>query len=185
MSEAPSPKRSTRHRERLDPPRPDLDAVDIRLLGLLTKDARLSSRRLGREIGMSPGAVSERVARLERDGVIRGYRADVDPRALGFGMQVIVGLRTEQSPLLEEALDEVAAIPEVERAHVVAGSWDLVLYLHVRDHDHLRSIILNRLWRLSTFRHSETMLVLDTRQGPIDWFTALSGPPDDGFANVR
>lgn len=185
MSEAPASKRSTRNCQSPNPPRPDLDPVDIRLLGLLTKDARLSSRRLGREIGMSPGAVSERVARLERDGVIRGYRADVDPRALGFDMQVIIGLRTEQSPLLEEALEEVAAIPEVEHAHVVAGSWDLVLYVHVRDHDHLRSIILERLWRLSTFRHSETMLVLDTRDGPTDWFATLSERPDDDLSNAR
>jgi len=176
MDEARSPKRTTRNYERSELPRPELDPVDVRLLRLLADDARLSSRRLGREIGMSPGAVSERVARLERDGVIRGYRADVDPRALGFGMEVIVGLRTEQSPLLEETLDEVAAIPEVERVHVVAGSWDLVLYLHVRDHEHLRSVILERLWHLSAFRHSETMLVLDTRQGPIDWF-APSGQP--------
>lgn len=176
MDEARSPKRTVRNHERAEPPRPDLDPVDVWLLRLLTDDARLSSRRLGREIGMSPGAVSERLARLERDGVIRGYRADVDPRALGFGMEVIVGLRTEQSPLLEQTLDEVAIIPEVERAHVVAGSWDLVLYLHVRDHEHLRSVILERLWHLPAFRHSETMLVLDTRHGPGDWF-ALSARP--------
>ncbi len=177
MDEARSLKRTTRNHEGAAVPRPDLDPVDLRLLRLLTEDARLSSRRLGREIGMSPGAVSERVARLERDGVIRAYRADVDPRALGFGMQVIIGLRTEQSPLLEQTFDEVAAIPEVELAHVVAGSWDLVLYLHVRDHEHLRTVILERLWHLSAFRHSETMLVLDSRHGPIDWF-APPGEPE-------
>lgn len=152
---------------------PGLDSVDQRLLELLAGNGRLSVRRLGREIGMSPGAVSDRVARLEREGVIRGYHADVNPRALGFGMEVIVGLQTEQGPSLEETLSYFERVPEIQHVYVVSGQWDLVLHIRVRDQDHLREMILGSVWHVPAFRHSETLLVLDSRRGSVTWFTEL------------
>ena len=63
--------------------RPALDATNLRLLSELQDDARLSLAELGRRVGLSSPAVADRLARLEEEGVIRGYRADIDPRALG------------------------------------------------------------------------------------------------------
>lgn len=153
----------------------NFDAVDQRLLELLAGDGRLSARRLGREVGMSPGAISERVARLERVGAIRGYHADVDPSALGFGMEVIVGLQTEQGPSLDETLSRLESVPEIQRVYVVSGQWDLVLHIRVRDQDHLREMILGSVWHVPAFRHSETLLVLESRQGSVTWFAGLAG----------
>jgi DNA-binding Lrp family transcriptional regulator len=150
-----------------------IDETDQRVLELLAVDARLSSRALGREIGMSPGAVSERVARLEREGVIRGYHADVDPAALGFGMEVIIGLRTEQGSLLEEALDYLKTISEIQYVYVVSGQWDLVILIRVRDQEHLREMVLGRVWHVPAFRHSETLLVLDSTRCSVTWFSEL------------
>src|SRR3954470_20417427 len=61
-----------------------LDETNVRLLAELQADARLSLAELGRRVGLSSPAVAERLGRLERDGVIRGYHADIDPRALGY-----------------------------------------------------------------------------------------------------
>ena len=72
--------------------RPPLDDHDVAILRLLVRDARMSQRRIAREVGMSAPAVADRIARLERTGVIRGYRADLDRAALGFGMVVYVGV---------------------------------------------------------------------------------------------
>lgn len=148
----------------------DLDAIDGRLLELLATDARLSARRLGREVGMSPGAISERVARLERENVIRGYHADVNPAALGFGMEVIVGLQTEQGPSINETLSFLESITEVQQIYVVSGQWDLVVHVRVRDQEHLRQTILGSVWNVPAFRHSETLLVLESREGSVTWF---------------
>src|SRR3954467_6155716 len=70
-----------------------LDATNRRLLAELQRDARLSLAELGRRGGLSSPAVAERLGRLERDGVIRGYRADIDPRALGYALSVVIRIR--------------------------------------------------------------------------------------------
>ena len=70
-----------------------LDDTDLALLGEVQSDARLSLAELGRRVGLSAPAVAERLQRLERDGVIRGYRAELDPAALGYGLSAVIRVR--------------------------------------------------------------------------------------------
>jgi Lrp/AsnC family leucine-responsive transcriptional regulator len=70
-----------------------LDDANLRLLAELQQDARLSFAELGRRVGLSSPAVAERLTRLEEDGVIQGYRAEVDPRALGLTLGVVIRIR--------------------------------------------------------------------------------------------
>jgi DNA-binding Lrp family transcriptional regulator len=147
---------------RSDSGRPD--DIDRQILALLSNDARRSARSIAREIGMSPGAVSERVARLEEGGVIRGYHADIDPAALGYKLQVLIGLQTDQGPQVSTIVDELLALPEIAAVNTVTGTWDLVVVAHVRDHHHLREVLLQSLWSMKGFRHSETLLVLDQQR---------------------
>jgi DNA-binding Lrp family transcriptional regulator len=139
-----------------------LDDIDRRIVALLQADARRSARALAREISMSPGAVSERITRLENAGVIRGYHADVDPVALGLSLHVIIGLQIQQEPSLDDIIAVLLKIPEVVGVHVVSGQLDLIVIAQVRDSDHMRELVLDRLWRTPGFRHSETMLILDS-----------------------
>ena len=73
--------------------RQTLDETNLRLLAELQADARLSLAELGRRVGLSSPAVADRLARLEESGVIRGYRADIDPRALGYELGVVIRIR--------------------------------------------------------------------------------------------
>ncbi len=84
------------------------------------QDARISQAELGRRVGLSAPAVAERLSRLERDGTITGYRADVDPRALGFTLAAIIRMRPAPRQIPKVA--EVAqATPEVVECHRVTG----------------------------------------------------------------
>ncbi len=135
-----------------------LDATDLRLLELLVQDARTSQRGLARELQMSPPAVGDRIARLERLGVIRGYRADIDWAALGFPMQVFLSViaATDQASIIRA----LHAIPEVEEVSVVTGSIDLLARLRVRDQAHLRAILLEGIWQIPGVSRTETLLSL-------------------------
>src|SRR3954470_13792754 len=80
-----------------------LDATNLRLLGELQADARLSLAELGRRVGLSSPAVAERVQRLEADGVLRGYHADIDPRALGLSLTAVIRVRPAPGQLANVA----------------------------------------------------------------------------------
>jgi DNA-binding Lrp family transcriptional regulator len=151
-----------------------LEETDRQILELLAQNARLSVREIARRVGVSPGTVGERITSFEQRGVILGYHAQIEPAALGYGLQAIVGLQTTQEMLIEEILDWMMAVPEVEGIHVVTGQWDLVVRVRVRDHQHLREVILGKIWRLPAFRHSETMIVYETRSRPGGWNVALA-----------
>jgi len=110
-----------------------LDVIDRAILGLLRSRGRLSFRELGDEIGLGATATADRVRRLERLGVITGYRAEVDPAALGVGLTSIVELKL-RSDTDEEAFEEMlATTPEVTRAAHVTGAYDYVLTLACPD----------------------------------------------------
>jgi Lrp/AsnC family leucine-responsive transcriptional regulator len=117
-----------------------LDETDHRLLSELQEDARLSLAELGRRVGLSSPAVAERVRRLTDEGVIRGFRAEVDPRALGYALSVIVRVRPAPRQLPKVA--EVArATPEVVECHRITGEDCFFLKAHVRDVQHLEEVI--------------------------------------------
>jgi len=137
-----------------------LDEQDLAILRLLVGDARISRRRLAREVGMSAPAVADRVSRLERTGVIRGYRADLDRAALGHDLVVYIGVVAVQGGAQPELVASLRSFPEVEDVHVVTGPKDLLVRLRVRDHDHLREVLFDRLWSLPGVDRTETYISL-------------------------
>jgi Lrp/AsnC family leucine-responsive transcriptional regulator len=117
-----------------------LDAVNLRLIGELQADARLSLAELGRRVGLSAPAVTDRLQRLRDAGVIVGYRTEVDPRALGFALSVVLRVRPAPRQLAKVA--EVARTSaEVVECHRITGEDCFFMKLHVRDVEHLEEVI--------------------------------------------
>jgi Lrp/AsnC family transcriptional regulator, leucine-responsive regulatory protein len=117
-----------------------LDDTNLRLLAELQSDARLSLAELGRRVSLSSPAVAERLRRLEDEGVITGYRAEVDPRALGYTLGVFI--RSRPAPRQLAAVAQLARdTPEVVECHRVTGDDCYVMTAWVRDVTHLEEII--------------------------------------------
>ena len=117
-----------------------LDDANLRLLAELQEDARLSFAELGRRVGLSSPAVAERLARLEELGVIRGYHADVDPRALGFTLGVVIRIRPAPRELHKVA-ELAQRTPEVVECHRITGEDCYFMKAFVRDVEHLEEVI--------------------------------------------
>jgi Lrp/AsnC family leucine-responsive transcriptional regulator len=117
-----------------------LDATDRSLLAELQADGRLSLAELGRRVGLSPPAVTDRLRRLEVSGAIAGYRAEVDPRALGYALGAIVRVRPAPRQIAKVA-DVARATPEVVECHRITGEDCFFVKLHVRDMAHLEEVI--------------------------------------------
>jgi Lrp/AsnC family leucine-responsive transcriptional regulator len=141
-----------------------LDPVNLRVLDELVSDGRIAMAELGRRVGLSAPAVAERVQRLERAGVIAGYRAELDPRALGFSVSAIVRIRPAPGRL--QRIPEVAReTPEVAECHRITGDDCYLLRLHLRSIDDLEDV----LDRFTPFGLTTTSIVHSTpvpRRGP-------------------
>lgn len=107
-----------------------LDDVNRRILTALSEDARLSVSEVARRVGMSAPAVRERVNRLEQAGIIRGYRLDVDPAAMGLPVAAWVRVRPGPGQLPRVA-ELAARTPEVSECHRISGDDCFLLKVHV------------------------------------------------------
>jgi Lrp/AsnC family transcriptional regulator, leucine-responsive regulatory protein len=117
-----------------------LDATNRRVLEELQADARLSLAELGRRVGLSSPAVADRLQRLERDGVITGYAAAVDPRAVGYDLSVVIRIRPAPRQIPKVA-DLARAIPEIVECHRITGEDCFFMKAHVRSVEHLEDVI--------------------------------------------
>jgi Lrp/AsnC family leucine-responsive transcriptional regulator len=117
-----------------------LDPVNLRLLRELSEDGRLGMAELARRVGMSAPAVAERVQRLERAGVIAGYHAEIDPRALGFPVAAIVRIRPAPGQLrrIPDVAEETSEVVECYR---ITGEDCFLVKLHLRSIDDLEDVL--------------------------------------------
>ena len=118
----------------------EIDAVNIRVLEELQRDPRLTMSELGRRIGMSSPAVTERVRRLEEAGVIQGYRLELNPTALGLPIAAYVRIRPNPGQL-SKIIELAQQIPEVVECHRVTGEDCFVLKIYIPAIDQLDRLL--------------------------------------------
>jgi Lrp/AsnC family transcriptional regulator, leucine-responsive regulatory protein len=117
-----------------------LDAVNIRLLDELRQEPRLTMSELGRRVGMSAPAVTERVRRMEEANIILGYRLDINPVPLGLPISAFIRIRPNpgQLPKVAQVAQE---IPEVVECHRITGEDCFILKVHIPAMDQLDRIL--------------------------------------------
>jgi Lrp/AsnC family transcriptional regulator, leucine-responsive regulatory protein len=117
-----------------------LDATHLRLLEELQSNSRLSNAELGRRVGLSAPAVADRLARLEESGAIVAYRAEIDPRALGYSLSIVLRIRPAPRELKKVA-ELAQRTPEVVECHRITGDDCYFMRAWVRNVDHLEEVI--------------------------------------------
>lgn len=117
-----------------------IDGKDIEILEALQANARMPLSELGRAIGLSQPAISERVKRLEEAGIIEGYGARINPRALGLGLMAIVRLRTTHEHI-KTCLKRFSEIPHIVEVHRVTGEDCFVLKVLVPAPEDLETVV--------------------------------------------
>jgi Lrp/AsnC family leucine-responsive transcriptional regulator len=138
-----------------------VDDTDRRLLAALVTDARTSYADLARQVGLSAQSVHERVRKLEREGVLKGSTAIVDPHAVGLGVAALVGLHQGEGVDADEIVAALRDVPEVEDCWFVAGDEAFVVKVRVADLDDLDRT-LRVLRHVPGVTRTRTTVVLST-----------------------
>ena len=143
-------------------PLPTVDSVDRKIIAALLDNGRVTYAELGRQVGLSASAAHERVGKLESTGVITGYHAVVDPRAIGLDVTALVGIQPTDTAQDDDIARSLAELPEVESCYAVAGDEAFVVKIRVATMDELERG-LGRLRRIPGVARTRTTVVLSTR----------------------
>jgi Lrp/AsnC family leucine-responsive transcriptional regulator len=140
-----------------------LDSIDRRILRELQADGRVSYTDLAPKVGLTTSPCLERVRRLERAGVIKGYTAVIEPRALGTGLLVFVELSlTYTSPeIFADFKRAIARLPEILECHLVSGDFDYLIKARIPDMNAYRALLGELLRHLPGVRNSKTLVVME------------------------
>ena len=137
-----------------------IDAIDKAILTILQKDGRTSNAEIARQVNLAPSAVLERIRKLEERKVIRGYSADIDSKALDYGLISIIALRTVDD--LSGIGEQLAAIPEVQEVHEVAGDDCFYIKVLSKDAESLGLFLREKIKAIPNVVTTRTVVVLKT-----------------------
>jgi DNA-binding Lrp family transcriptional regulator len=142
-----------------------LDRTDFGILRMLQNDASLSNKEIAAAIGLAPSSAHERLKRLRQEGILRGFHADVAPKAMGVGLEALlfVEMSKHQRDLVDRFLAEIVEVPEVRFAFLVTGPHDFVVHVVARDMQHLKDLVLDRFTNRPAVTRVETSIIYEAR----------------------
>ncbi len=116
-----------------------MDEISMEILTILRNEGRIPFRQLAKRVNLSPSAVVERVHRMEEEGIIKGYRAEIEFEKLGFPLHVFIRLNRKTNEI--GIPKKITAMPEVRNFWIVAGDHDFLIEVTAQDKEHLEDII--------------------------------------------
>ena len=146
----------------------DIDDIDRAILSALQRNARVSNAEIARRVGLVPSAIFQRIRKLEERGIVRGYRCELDGRALGQGLVAFIMVRTREHPVDADTGFRLAGIPEVQEVHRSVGEDCYVVKVRVRDTDGLALLLEERIRTIPSVSATRTTIVVKTIKESID-----------------
>jgi Lrp/AsnC family leucine-responsive transcriptional regulator len=139
-----------------------MDKIDLEILEVLRQDGRASKADIGRQVGLTPAAILERLRKLETSGTIRGYQVDVDPEALGLAIEAYIFVLDDDPSARPETGRQIAALPGVEHVSKITGEDTFLVRVRVTDTGALTHLLEQGLGSISSIKSTRTCLVLET-----------------------
>ena len=138
-----------------------IDAIDRKILQYLIKNARMPFLEIARECGISGAAIHQRVKKLDESGVILGSRREVDPKALGFDVCAMIGVRISDTSKQYETVNRLLKVKEITECHFITGSYNILIKVYCKDNNHLMATIFEHLLNIPWISGTETFISLN------------------------
>lgn len=141
-----------------------LDVIDLKILKILQEDGRISNLDLSNKVGLSPAPTLERVKKLERAGVIKGYHAVLDNHKLGLGTETFmqISLAFNQQNAIDNFMQGIEKIDEVVECYQVTGASDFILRILVKDINAYEVLVREKLSKIKEITNMQTMVIMST-----------------------
>jgi Lrp/AsnC family transcriptional regulator for asnA, asnC and gidA len=138
-----------------------IDNLDRKILSIVMRNARIASKDVALECGVSRAAIHQRIQRLIDLKVITGSGYIVNPKTLGYSTCTYIGVNLERGAMYREVVPEIEKIPEVVECHFTTGPYSMLLKLYARDNEHLMELLNDRIQNIPGFTGTETLISLD------------------------
>ncbi len=138
-----------------------IDALDKKILSILSKNARMPFKDVATECNVSRAAIHQRVQRLIEIGVILGSAFNINPKALGYNTCTYVGITLERGNMYREVAKQIALIPEIVECHYTTGSYTMLVKLYARDNEQLMELLNDKLQNINGVVSTETLISLE------------------------
>ena len=157
-----------------------MDSTDRRILTALQSDARIPNAQIAKQIGMVPSGTHERIRKLEESGVIQGYHARLNAKAIGVSLLAFVFVRSTERIGTTSTAKRLAESPEVQEVHHVAGEDCYLVKVRVADTDALGHLLREQFAKIESILSTRTTIVLETVKESVE----LPLPSSDAGVNA-
>ena len=137
------------------------DNIDLKILELLTSDAKRPYTEVAKKVNVSPGTVHVRMNKMEEVGVLDKTTLRINYNKVGYDITAFIGIYLEKSALYEKVLAKLKNIPEIVNIHYTTGNYSMFLKIHCRDTNHLKEVLHDKMQQVEGIERTETMISLE------------------------
>ena len=138
-----------------------IDSLDKKILEIVMNNARIPSKDVAAECGVSRAAIHQRLQRMMDLGVITGSSYNVNPKALGYSTCTFIGVNLDRGAMFRDVVPELEKIPEIVECHFTTGPYTMLIKLFARDNEHLMDLLNNKIQTIPGVSGTETLISLD------------------------
>ncbi|MEM7550816.1 MAG: Lrp/AsnC ligand binding domain-containing protein [Bacteroidota bacterium] len=150
----------------------EIDNVDLKILEILTEDAKIPYTEVAKKVFVSGGTVHVRMKKLEEMGIVKGTTLSMDYSKLGYDVTAFLGIYLEKSSLYDAVTDKLKVIPEVVKIHYTTGAYNIFCKIHCKDTKHLRDVLHDKIQKVEGIERTETLISLEESMNRHIGFTA-------------
>ena len=139
----------------------EIDNVDLKILNILSQDAKMPYTEVAKKVFVSGGTVHVRMKKLEEMGVVQGTTLKIDYSRLGYDITCFLGIYLEKSSLYDKVVSELKEIPEISTIRYTTGNYNIFCKIYCRDTQHLRDVLHDKIQRVDGIESTETFISLE------------------------
>lgn len=138
-----------------------IDDIDVKILNALLQNSRASTTAISKELKISNVATQQRITKLQSQGIITGYTATLDYRAIGYKTIAYLGIFLEKAKDYNTVIDELRKVPQIAEAHFTTGNYSIFAKIYAKDNRHLMEILNGSIQSIDGITRTETFISLD------------------------